>query len=273
MAITPLPTPPSRNDAGNFVTRADDFLGALPVFVLQANALADEVEDNADLAQTAAATALAAPGTFSTSATALTIGYGAQALAVQAGKLFVVGQFVAVARTSAPGNWMAGQVTAYDTGTGAMTVQVLALAGAGTFNDWTVSISAPMQFTPATASQILAGLLNTVGLTPANMFAAAAVVQLADAATITPDCSVGYNFSVTLGGNRTIANLINAPIGLMGVIELIQGAGGPYSAAWGSNYKIAGGTPALASAVGGRDLFSYWVRSAGLVQVAWLGGL
>ena len=42
MPITALPTPPSRTDAANFNVRAEAFLGALPTFVTQANALATE---------------------------------------------------------------------------------------------------------------------------------------------------------------------------------------------------------------------------------------
>lgn len=55
MAITPLPTPPSRSDPANFADRGDAFLGALPTFVTEANALATAVnqnEINAELAET-----------------------------------------------------------------------------------------------------------------------------------------------------------------------------------------------------------------------------
>lgn len=41
--ITALPTPPSTNDPTNFNTRADAFLGQMPTFVTEANALAGEV--------------------------------------------------------------------------------------------------------------------------------------------------------------------------------------------------------------------------------------
>lgn len=43
MAITALPTPPSRQDPTNFNDRADAFLGALPTFQAEANALQTDV--------------------------------------------------------------------------------------------------------------------------------------------------------------------------------------------------------------------------------------
>jgi hypothetical protein len=62
MAITPLPTPPSRDDPTNFATRADAFLGALPDFATEANDLADDVNDDAVAAAASASTATAQAG-------------------------------------------------------------------------------------------------------------------------------------------------------------------------------------------------------------------
>lgn len=45
--ITPLPTPPSRSDPLNFSTRADAFLGALPTFQEELDAVAQATYDNA----------------------------------------------------------------------------------------------------------------------------------------------------------------------------------------------------------------------------------
>lgn len=45
--ITPLPTPPTRQDPANFPARGDAFLGALPQFQVEANALANEVNQKA----------------------------------------------------------------------------------------------------------------------------------------------------------------------------------------------------------------------------------
>jgi hypothetical protein len=59
VSITLLPTPPSRQDPANFAFRADAFLGALPTFGTEANALATTVNNNA-VAAAASATAAAA---------------------------------------------------------------------------------------------------------------------------------------------------------------------------------------------------------------------
>jgi len=58
--ISTLPTPPSRQDPANFNDRADAFLGALPAFQSQANALSTEVNTRADNVQASHTAVLAA---------------------------------------------------------------------------------------------------------------------------------------------------------------------------------------------------------------------
>jgi len=54
MTITPLPPAPDRTDPTTFSDRADAFVGALPPFVTQANALAVQVNDDAAAAAVSA---------------------------------------------------------------------------------------------------------------------------------------------------------------------------------------------------------------------------
>ena len=57
MAITPLPTPPRRNNPATFADDGDAFLGALPAFVTETNTLAEQVSDDALAASAAHAAA------------------------------------------------------------------------------------------------------------------------------------------------------------------------------------------------------------------------
>jgi hypothetical protein len=68
MAITALPTPPSRSDPANFADRGDAFLGALPTFQSEANALATDVNAKQITASNAATTATTQAGTATTQA-------------------------------------------------------------------------------------------------------------------------------------------------------------------------------------------------------------
>lgn len=76
----------------------------------------------------------------STSTTSVTVGTGSKALTIDTSKALGLGQFVTIARTSAPTTtYMTGQITAYNAGTGALTVNVVTTLGSGTFTDWTIT--------------------------------------------------------------------------------------------------------------------------------------
>lgn len=96
----------------------------------------------ATTAQNYATTAVNAPGTSADSTTSLTIGTGSQSLTVTTGKSFALGMFVVLASKANATNYMYGQITAFTSGSGAMTVNVSTTNGTGTYSDWTVSLSA-----------------------------------------------------------------------------------------------------------------------------------
>lgn len=79
--------------------------------------------------------------TTSESGDTLTIGLGAKNLTVEAGKSFAVGMSVRIADTLTGTRWMNGDVTAYDPGTGNLSVNVSAIQGSGNANVWTISQS------------------------------------------------------------------------------------------------------------------------------------
>ena len=89
------------------------------------------------------------------------------------------------------------------------------------------------------------------------------ITTLTDGATITADLAVANNFSVTLGGNRTLANPSNQTAGQSGTIVVTQDATGSRTLAYGSNWKFPGGTaPTLTTAASSVDVIAYYVESA-----------
>lgn len=93
------------------------------------------------------------------------------------------------------------------------------------------------------------------------------ITALTDSATITPDLSASNNYSVTLGGNRTMANPTNIVAGQSGSIFISQDATGSRTLAWGAYWDWAGGTaPTLSTAANAVDRVDYVVRNSTAVQ-------
>lgn len=103
------------------------------------------------------------------------------------------------------------------------------------------------------------------GLSTAQSFTAqqrGAISALTDGATITPDFSLANNFSVTLGGNRTLANPTNLTAGASGCIWITQDGTGSRTLAYGSYWDFTGGTaPTLTTTASARDCLVYSVQS------------
>tara|TARA_B110000971_G_scaffold218604_1_gene257775 strand:- start:1336 stop:1686 length:351 start_codon:yes stop_codon:yes gene_type:complete len=98
------------------------------------------------------------------------------------------------------------------------------------------------------------------------------VDTLTDAATITPDFSDNTVFSVTLGGNRTIANPTNMVVGQTGSIFIAQDATGSRTLAWGSYWDfINGAAPTVSTTASAVDRVDFIVRSATSIQTVWTG--
>ena len=141
MAITPLPTPPSRSTPSTFSVLADAFIAALPAFVTESNAQAAALTLNA---------------TTDTSTTSITIGTGAKTFAVTAGKSFQPGMSLKIARTSSPSNWMHGDVTSYAGTTLVMNITTICGSG-GPFTDWTITLSGPVMYVVKETNTTLSG--------------------------------------------------------------------------------------------------------------------
>jgi len=98
------------------------------------------------------------------------------------------------------------------------------------------------------------------------------VVALTDGTTITADFALANNFSVTLAGNRTLANPTNLTVGQSGVIKVTQDGTGSQTLAYGSNWDFAGGTvPTLTTTASAVDILAYYVDGASNITTRFIG--
>lgn len=88
----------------------------------------------------------------------------------------------------------------------------------------------------ATAAEYLANTSGAKALTPAVVWAATPYTALTDAATVTVDMSLGFNFSVSIGGNRTLGNPSNPKVGQSGCFK-VTASGATRTIDIGTNYK------------------------------------
>jgi len=117
-------------------------------------------------------------------------------------------------------------------------------------------------------------LPNATGTVPllslAQSFSAAqrgAISALTDGATITPDFALSNNYSVTLGGNRTLANPTNLTAGQSGCIFISQDGTGSRTLAFGTYWDFPAGTaPTLTTTANAVDLLVYTVRTTTSIQ-------
>jgi len=125
-----LPDAPSRTDPTNFSAKADAWVAALPAWTDAANLLEQSLQ---------------LVSTTGTSTTSKTIANGSWTLTTQTGKAWVVGCYLYIASSSDPTKVMTGQVTAYNSGTGSLTVNITVVRGSGTYNDWVIGLAVPDQ--------------------------------------------------------------------------------------------------------------------------------
>jgi len=117
--------------------------------------------------------------------------------------------------------------------------------------------------------------IGAAALAVAQSFTAAqrgSISALTDGATITPDFALANNYSVTLGGNRTLANPTNITAGQGGVITITQDATGSRTLAYGSYWKFPSGTaPTLTTTASAVDVLAYFVESSTRITARLIG--
>jgi hypothetical protein len=178
------------------------------------------------------------------------------------------------------GNFSAGTITAALTGTAssatalatARTIQGVSFDGSANITVATAGSGISVTGTAIANTGVLsvngnAGAISNVAVTNAvQSFTVAqrgTITALTDGATITPDFAAANNFSVTLGGSRTLANPTNLTAGQSGTIVITQDGTGSRTLAYGSYFKFAGGTaPTLTTTAAAVDVIAYYVESS-----------
>lgn len=290
MAITPLPTPvPSTSDPANFDARADAFLGALPAFATQANALeanvnakevlatdaADDAAGSALAAAASATAAVAASTLVATSSTSLTLSAAAKAITLnEASRTFANTNRVTLINRTNRNIRGSGAVSSAAMGAGPPTMTVTIdtfqpATGQTAHSDWLVVDEAFEALPPAAVSEVRAGSSVSSAVTPANLMASMAFTALTYGSTVNWDTAVdGWNAQVTFAGNPTIAAPTNLHDGLGLTLALIQGAGGN-TATWNSIFDWGGdGAPSLSAGAGKVDFaFGIYKASTGKIHM------
>jgi len=113
----------------------------------------------------------------------------------------------------------------------------------------------------ATGNTAITGSLQVTGQ------AYGTVVTAADGATITPNFANGNMFSVTIAGNRTLANPTNGQPGQVGSIFVKQDGTGSRTLSFGSNWHFpAASAPTLTTTGNAVDRIDYVVYAANAVH-------
>lgn len=229
-----LPTAPSRTmSQDTFDATTDAFIGALPQFEIDMNALAAAMTLNA---------------TTDTSTSSVAIGTGAKTFTVSAGKSFWPGMWLVIADTAAPTtNAMFAQVTSYS-GT-SLVVDSKVIAGSGTKASWQISQSSPAALDGlySTPAQLQAGTYTafTTGgtgtaftLTPSPAIVAYAANQSFD---VIFHAASGAAPTLAISGVATPPNLVRQ----LHDGSYVNLASGDFPAGWQSKVKLVSATQAL----------------------------
>lgn len=108
----------------------------------------------------------------------------------------------------------------------------------------------------------------------ATVWDAAEYVSTAYSASVTLDLNTGFNFSITLTGNITLANPTNGKPGQSGVIQLTQDGTGGRTITLGSNFKTANGVAPNFDTVANRvNIIAYTVVSPTFIVISVLPGV
>lgn len=245
MPLTPFTgDKPQRNDRTTFSSRVDAFV------TWWLDTFWDELD--------AALQAFNFNATNSTSTTSLLISAASKTLTVQASKSYVKGMAVTIAYTTDPTQWMRGEVTSYNSGTGELIVNVRYISDtAGTYATWTIS-QASIE-SSVLDSEILLTTGNGHGSTNTHCrLLTTTDINTGTAFSVTHSATLGTYITINEPGIYSI-NAVDtraAAAGLLGVTKNSADLTSSVAVAANVLASVGRSYPVSASAAGGRAHFN-----------------
>ena len=93
------------------------------------------------------------------------------------------------------------------------------------------------------------------------------ITALTDASSIATNMALSNNFSIQLGGNRTLSNPSNITAGQSGSLFITQDSSGSRTLAYGTYFKFVGGSaPVLSTGAASIDRLDYIVKNSTEIQ-------
>ena len=198
--------------------------------------------------------------TVGTSSSSVAIATGSKSFTATTGKAWGAGQFLSLSSAANSANYMHGTVTSYNSGTGALVMNILNIGGSGTLADWNIAIAGTQGPTGIGISPQAVGFTVSGGTTSKTLIVANdANVSGTNTGDQTP-ASLGlvigtnvqaYDADLTTWAGVTpgtgVAAALAVAVGSAGAPVLFNGAGGTPSSMTGTN--ISGTASGLTAGV------------------------
>ena len=163
-------------------------------------------------------------------------------------------------------------VSVYGLNTAAFDLGTAANLNFGTSVNELIPVSlADVRYVTASTDSTITGGKTFTSATTYSKSVVGTPVALSDATSVAVDFSLGNNFTLTLGGNRTLESPSNATAGQTGQIYLIQDGTGSRTVAYGSSWSfVSGTTPTASTSINAVDLLVYSVRGVSAIDAVLL---
>lgn len=144
-------------------------------------------------------------------------------------------------------------------------------AGTGLTGGGTLAANRTFNVDVATATNLRAGTANKI-VDAAGIYSANAPVTSSGTGSWAPDFNAGRVFDRTLTGASTLANPTNVTAGQSGHIYIVQDSTGGRTLAYGTNWKVPGGTaPEIDTTANAVNVFSYYARTTTHISLRYIG--